>query len=456
MDRYGFDRHLSQLGVKPSGKILVAVSGGMDSMSLLHALHNSSLGLKCSVAHVNFHLRAGESDLDELMVREWCAERGIEFFVKHADTLAYAKKHAVSTEMAARELRYSWFGDLMREGGFDFLAIAHNAGDNAETLILNLVRGTGIRGLCGIAANRDYILRPLLCYTREQIEKYALKFNVPYRVDHTNLQSDFSRNRIRNEVFPHLKKINPSLIKILNRNIRYFAMACGMLDEVINEKKKRLLKEGNSFEKGAVEIKELLKEEFFTYILYEILQDYGFNPSQVEDISASLNNSQVKRFFSPGHIVVKERGMLKIYDISIAAPVRPVIMKGEGYYDFAGMKIMLELKDNEMENTLFPEDAGILAVSADHLVFPLLCRHMVAGDRFIPFGMRGMKKVSDFLTDIKTDNILRHRIPVLLNGCRNDKKNPDGDIICLPGLRIDSRFRITPATGKILLIKILS
>lgn len=456
MDRYGFDKHLAELGIKPGNRILVAVSGGMDSMSLLDALFHSSMSLKCSAAHVNFHLRGNESDSDELLVREWCAERGVELFVKHVDTLAYAKTHAVSIEMAARELRYAWFHEQMVQGAFDFLAIAHNADDNAETLLLNLVRGTGMKGLCGIAEKRGYIVRPLLGTARGEIEKYVFKFKVPYRTDHTNLESDFARNRIRNEIFPRLKRINPSLIKTLNRNIRYFSLAGGILDGKISAWKERLLKREGEYRGDRIVIEDLYGIENWPYVLYEILREYGFNPAQAEDISAGLADKEVKRFFSPGSVLVKERGMLKIYPVSMAEAVPPVEIPSAGGYDFAGLSLTFELQPNspELVRSAANRDGRELRVSADALVFPLLCRPMSPGDRFFPFGMKGMKKISDFLTDIKTDHILRHRTPVLLNGVSGATKDGGNEVICLPGLRIDSRFQITRETKNVLIIKI--
>ena len=233
MFRYGFKKRLFELGVDYGASVLAAVSGGVDSMCMLDALVHCQLDLKISVAHVNFNLRGQESDADTRMVEQWCAEHGITLYQESFQTTEYAREKGISIEMAARELRYNWFYALMQEHQFNFLAIAHNANDNAETLLLNLTRGCGIEGIAGIRekvlldfqeeeqeastgesgepASPQYIIRPLMAYSRQQIEKYALKFKVPYRTDSTNLLSDYSRNRIRNEVFPQLEKINPSV-----------------------------------------------------------------------------------------------------------------------------------------------------------------------------------------------------------------------------------------------------
>lgn len=457
MEPFGFRKHLEGMGVSGSSRVLVAVSGGMDSMSLLHALHTAPLELKCTAAHVNFHLRGAESDADQALVEGCCKEQGIPCRVKQAQTLHYAREHAVSMEMAAREIRYAWFEELMGEGEFDFLAIAHNADDNAETLILNLVRGTGVKGLCGIAAQRGTVIRPLLRYTRQEIEKYVSYFKVPYRTDHTNLESDFARNRVRNEVFPQLKQINPSLIQTLNKNIRHFSMAWGMLEKVVAEEKKRLWKTDAFPEKGKVEIAGLLALEYWPFVLYELLQEYGFNAAQVADVEDSILDTWVQKVFSKGYVLVKERGWLKLYDVALAEAVEPVVLSEVGVYLFAGKHLSLEWMNPapDLLQKLSGGESGTLVVSADAIQFPLVCRPMQAGDKFIPFGMKGAKKVSDFLTDLKLDHILRHRIPVLLNGAvREGNKNPGGDVICLPGFRIDSRYKVTTNTNKILIIKV--
>ncbi|MBR4088683.1 MAG: tRNA lysidine(34) synthetase TilS [Bacteroidales bacterium] len=286
MFRYGFRKHISDLGVDYADKVLVAVSGGVDSMCLLDALVHCQMDLDISVAHVNFNLRGEESDADTAMVVKWCGENNILLHTVSFETKEYASENGISVEMAARELRYSWFYELMQQNGYKFLAIAHNANDNAETLLLNLTRGCGIEGIGGIqekvllefadqdatadtqqtadtgssagtpqAADHDatagtecaakeksatcgqqFIIRPLLCYSRQQIEKYALKFKVPFRTDSTNLLSDYSRNRIRNEVFPQLAKLNPSVIATFNNNIKHFRQAGNIMQRHIEEK----------------------------------------------------------------------------------------------------------------------------------------------------------------------------------------------------------------------------
>jgi tRNA(Ile)-lysidine synthetase, N-terminal domain len=211
MFRYNFRKYLTELGITMNTNILVAVSGGIDSMSLLDILKNCSLNLNIFVANVNFNLRGQESNQDTQMVIDYCQNLNIKLFTKSFNTIQYAKEKNISIEMAARELRYNWFFELMEQHNLTYLAIAHNSNDNAETLLLNLTRGTGIDGITGIKEilpinNNKFIIRPLLQYTRDEIEKYATKYNIPFRTDSTNQLSDYHRNRIRNEVFPQLKK----------------------------------------------------------------------------------------------------------------------------------------------------------------------------------------------------------------------------------------------------------
>lgn len=475
MNKYDFDKHLVSLGICERDRVLVAVSGGMDSMCLLHGLCNSSLALRCSVAHVNFHLRGAHSDSDECAVREWCAVKGVELFVKDVDTVSYSKEHSVSIEMAARDLRYAWFEELMSSGSFKYLAIAHHANDNAETLLLNLVRGTGMKGLCGIAQKNGAIIRPLLGYTRDEIEKYVCYFNIPYRIDHTNLESDFARNRIRNEVFPQLNKINPSAVYTLNRNIKYFSMASDILEAILEEKRALLLKRysGDSCLQQSLlcysgtqqsflhypcpylVIEELLRQPQWPYWLYMILQDYGFNSAQVDDIAVSVCGKEVKKYMSESHIVVKERGMIKIYPVQMLDIIPDIRIPAPCIFNFGGLEISLEIVPNSVQiRELMLNPVNGLFVSADYLSFPLICRPMCPGDKFIPFGMKGAKKVSDFFTDLKVDHICRSRIPVLMNGSAADSEAL-GRIICLPGLRIDARFAVAPETEKVLIVRLV-
>lgn len=503
--QYKFDRHIEHL-LSYSGrppKILAAVSGGADSMCLLNLLCNSSLDISVSIAHVNFNLRGEESCKDEELVKGWAKEHNVQCFVKSTDTIKYAKEHSLSVEMAARELRYSWFEELLDEYGFDYVAVAHHANDNAETLLLNLVRGTGIHGICGMKAvdNKRKILRPLLAYTRREIEKYVALHNVPFRTDHTNLESDFYRNRIRNNVMPQLEMINPSAIPVLNRDMRYFTYIAHLADDLWQDKRQRLVHSdcntGSEFldivKSGIakqyiatlsapylvcyISVKELLEETDPEYWLYCMLDTYSFNSSQIDDFTAALHSIESKRIISASHIAVKERGFIKVYRKAIGnagdsgntdstcsagnygncAPVEIY----SGKEDVAGSKMVTAgvvelsfeavcagsgkaLQYLEERRKKYPLS---IMFSADNLSFPIFLRKAERGDRWRPLGMRGVKKLSDYLNDIKIDTLLKNTVCVL---CCGDEpcapKNNPGNIICVPGLQVSDLYRVTENT----------
>ena len=495
MFRYGFKKRLQELGMDYGASMLAAVSGGVDSMCMVDALLHSQLDLQIAVAHVNFNLRGEESDADTRMVEQWCTEHNITLYQESFNTTEFAQQEGISIEMAARDLRYNWFYTLMQEHGFNFLAIAHNANDNAETLLLNLTRGCGIEGIAGIREKvllqfqeeqeeeeenqqgseeheeqeqtaPQYIIRPLLCYSRQQIEKYAFKFKVPYRTDSTNLLSDYSRNRIRNEVFPQLEKINPSVIATFNRNIKHFQQAGAVLQRAVEEKYAALCHEFPSFLElqesrfshslcglnlrmnligeeysqlvGAVCLEELMAEPEWEFWVYQIASRWGFVPAIIGNICKSLEEEEGPKKFLSGSgeiIAVKERGLLKFY-LNVPA-------------DGCGLQIDTTLISRENWRTR--KEAGELCptlyMDASKLKMPLNCRVVAPGDRFSPLGLRGSKKVTDYLTDIKFENLHKGNVLVMCDA--------SGKIVCLPGLQISNHVRVTESTSEILQVRVL-
>lgn len=485
MFRYGLKKRLQELGADYGTSILAAVSGGMDSMCMLDALVHSQLDLTIAVAHVNFNLRGQESDADTQMVTDWCSEHNITLHTTSFNTKEYAAQNGISVEMAARDLRYNWFYELMQQYGYKFLAIAHNANDNAETLLLNLTRGCGIEGVTGIrekvliefkteeaeeTAPQQFIIRPLLCYSRQQIEKYALKFKVPFRTDSTNLLSDFSRNRIRNEVFPQLSKINPSVTATFNRNIKHFQQAVNILQGHIREKCKELChtfelftelaesKFSHTFcglnlrlncittEEGEkyslivciVELEQLLAQTEWEFWVYQIAYPLGFSPAIIENICKSLKEEEGPKKFLSGSgeiIAVKERGLLKFYlNIALSEPLQidTTVIPREAW----------RTRKNTSE-----ELCPTLYLDAEKVQMPLECRPVAAGDRFSPIGLKGSKKVTDYLSDIKFENLHKTNVQVLCDAT--------GKIICIPGLQIAGSVKITTSTTQILQIRVL-
>ena len=263
-------------------RILLAVSGGIDSMYLANRAPELFPGARFAVAHCNFALRGAESDADEAFVRAWCAEHGLECFVKCFDTRGYAAEHGVSIEMAARDLRYAWFAELRRAGGFDAVAVAHNADDNAETLLLNLLRGTGTRGLRGMG-DHDGIVRPLLDIPREDIRAWMTARGLAWREDSTNADSAPKRNRIRNEVFPIFARINPSFVRTLGEDMRRFARVDDIADSYF-----RTVREGLTTEAGDVRIPAVLALEHWEYVLWRLLEGAGLSGPTFEKLVALL------------------------------------------------------------------------------------------------------------------------------------------------------------------------
>lgn len=478
--QYKFDKHLQSLLPDRPLKFLAAVSGGADSMCLLNLLCGSSLDLDISIAHMNFSLRGEESDADEALVREWAAANGVEIFVKKVDTLLYAKGHSISVEMAARELRYNWFEMLRNEHGFDYILLAHHANDNAETLLLNMLRGSGLRGICGMKAldEKRRLLRPLLWCTRAEIDKYVAKKSIPFRTDRTNADVKFHRNRIRNVIVPEMEKINPNAIATLNRDMGYFSSAEEILSDLAAQKRNEIAyrcKDGNypfianvrganakkfvalnsaSALECAIGLETLLKEKHYAFWLYEILSEYGFNSAQVEDLSGSLFEPAPKRVASETHTAIKERGYIKVYKGAVEKrEVNAVVEEFNGSVSVVAGKnrIRLSVYENmgggNLDEISKPEyadaDTITLYVSVDTLKYPLELRSIKAGDKWRPFGMKGLKTISDYLTDIKMDSALKGEILVLCS--------PD-NIICLPGLEISDFYKVCAESRRILRI----
>ncbi len=287
-----FDRILN--GLLPEGEaVLLAVSGGVDSMCMADLFLNSSPGRRFSVAHCNFHLRGEESDADEALVRNWCGERGIIFLKKDFDTLGYAASEGVSVEMAARELRYEWFAEVCRERGFTALAVAHNANDNAETMILNMLRGTGVKGMTGmrrvspLPGSGASVIRPLLGFPRKDIHHYAVSHRLAWREDRTNADSAYKRNLIRNEIFPLFERLNPSFLSTLNEDMERFSQVQSAADEYVTAVSAEVARFGADG-LPVIDHRELVSKRNWEYVLYRLLEPFGFTSSVVADLATTL------------------------------------------------------------------------------------------------------------------------------------------------------------------------
>ena len=408
-------------------KVLVALSGGADSVALLRVL--LSLGYTCECAHCNFHLRGLESDRDESFVRQLCEEHCIPLHVTHFDTSAYAKEHHLSIEMAARELRYEWFEQIRKEIGASVIAVAHHRDDSVETFLLNLMRGAGINGLKGIPVKNGYIARPLLSVSREGILDYLQAINQGYVTDSTNLEDEYMRNKIRLNILPLMKEVNPSVMETIQETTFRLSEVANIYQkdrmEAITYKVTFL-----SPELLRISLIDVLKDVAPISLLHEVLSPKGFNVSQIRDIYRSLSSSQSgKRFFTNEWEVLRDREYLWIQKKD-SSPLIP------------------ELIIEEIERTpsfVIPRDKHIACLDADKLNHPLTIRKWERGDKFVPLGMNGKKNVSDYLTDKKYSLFQKENQYVV---CCGD------DIVWLVNERTDHRYRITESTQRIMLIQI--
>ena len=480
---------------------LLAVSGGMDSMCLLDLFSKTLSVADYVVAHCNFSLRGEESDGDQALVEARAAELGVRLFVNRFDTEAYAREKGISIEMAARDLRYSWFEELCHEHGFDVLAVAHNANDNAETLMLNLLRGTGLNGLHGMAgytfchSERSFchserseesvaLFRPLLEFTRKQIEGYVLTHRVPYRHDSSNFESDYKRNRIRNEVFPIFEKINPSFVRTLNREIGYFAEAGSIVEDWCRSQLPDVLilntEEGRTVagqETGvlaslrkcpspvrpssdcnlSVSLPKLLATPHWRYLLYYILEPFGFNSQTLASVEALLISERTvsgKRFESPTHTLLTTQDSLivvpSVHEEEPGTSDEVMVVRGAGTYNFNGARFRVELIDWTSDMPL-RQPAGTLVLDADALRFPFVCRRWRQGDWLIPLGMRGKKKVSDLFADLKFNSLQKDSAVILVDTFTEGLAEQQ-HIAALLGHRIDDRYKVTSTTRTVIMI----
>ncbi|MGM9736112.1 MAG: tRNA lysidine(34) synthetase TilS [Candidatus Cryptobacteroides sp.] len=404
-------------------RFLAAVSGGVDSM-VMADLFLKTLGPEgFAVAHCNFHLRGQESDGDEASVRLWAEEKGVTFHKVDFDTEDYARRNGMSIEMAARQLRYSWFARLCIDNGYVATAVAHNANDNAETLMLNLLRGTGLDGLSGMAPVSDFpveecsckvrLIRPLLGFTRKQIEGYALAWGIRYRDDSTNFLSDYKRNRLRNEVFPHFARLNPSFVRTLNKDMEYFAQAGDIVRLWCEEAASSVVSSINDAlgEGVRIDVLSLMSHSHWKYLLYHILKPYGFNSSvlsSIEDLLASQRTVPGKRFESDSHLLLTGRMELSVYPKTSAQTAGSgdsdaiMTVRSDGTYHFNGRSFKVETITWTKDMALKQPD-GVLVLDAAKMRFPFVLRRWRSGDWMVPLGMKGRKLLSDMFTDLKYD-----------------------------------------------------
>lgn len=416
---------------------LVALSGGADSVCLLLLLLR--LGYRVEAMHCNFHLRGEESDRDEAFVESLCQDKGVPLHLAHFDTRAYADLHHVSIEMAARELRYSWFEQLRRDLGAATICVAHHSDDNVETILMNLLRGTGLRGLQGIQPRRGHIVRPLLCVSREEIEQWLHEQGQPFVTDSTNTVADVVRNKLRLDIIPRLKGVFPQANSNILSTAHLVSEALRVYDHAISERLRLIAGDGSS-----ISIDELLHEPSPESLLFEWLSPKGFSSHTILQISQMLPTiSSGREWSSATHTLVCHSGRLLLS--AIEEQRAPLLIPEPGTYVYDD-KTKLRLTIHEGQH-IERNNPNVCCADASTIVFPLELRHIRQGDRFRPLGMKGTRLVSDFLTDLHLSIIDKRRQLVLCDA--------HGNIIWLIGRRMDDHFKVTGKTTKTQIFSIL-
>lgn len=410
--------------LKTSELYIVALSGGADSVALLLLLHEA--GYHIEAAHCNFHLRGEESKRDEMFCEQLCREQNIPFHRAHFDTQTYAELHKMSIEMAARELRYKWFEQLRNDLGAAGVCVAHHRDDSVETVLLNLVRGTGLRGLCGIQPRSGYVLRPLLCVSRTEIEAFLTERGQKYVTDSTNLVADVQRNKVRLQVLPLLKTLNPAVAENIQRTAENLMAAQAALDTVLLHNKNHNILNLSDYNDCASR----------EYIVYEWAKTFGFNGSQIRQILEAETGKIITS--TSDYDMLRDRDSLLV-EPSLK-PLKPLRIPEEGTYVFGENKTFVVKR----QSAFISKTADLATVDADKVVFPLTVRRVEEGDWMIPYGLKGRKLLSDLMTDRKMSVFEKRRQLVVVDA--------QGIVVWLAGLRVDTRVAVDNATSVVLVL----
>lgn len=435
----GFEKYIEENELfSHDDRILLTVSGGVDSMVMMSL--TAAAGYRFGVAHCNFQLRGAESDEDEVLVEREANRYGAEFFNKRFDTLGEMQRTGESMEMAARRLRYAWFKELCEHHGYTAIAIAHHSNDSIETFFINMLRGTGLRGLTGITTQVGRVVRPMMFATRKDIHDYAVAHHIPFREDSSNRSTKYLRNKVRIGLVPMLKEINPQFTTIMRRNIARLSQAQDFITSAINIVKGEVLEHSGDVHTLRVgQIRPTLPRN---YVIYEILSsEYGFKGDVVDALCHALDNGATgRRFYSREWVAVVDRGNVVIAPIMEDDSCETIVERNTVrsyaggsvlYYEYCNIDFIDDLDQGE----------NVALLDADKLKFPLRVRRWQEGDWFIPFGMSGRKKLSDYLIDKKVSMAEKSRQFVLLSG---------DDIVWVIGRRLDDRFAITRKTENVL------
>lgn len=444
-------------------KVLVGFSGGADSLALLDVL--LSLGYDCVAVHMNFQLRGEEALRDEAFVVDFCREHSVPLYVERVDTKAYAKSNSVSIEMAARELRYDYFHKMLSETGAAKIAVGHHSDDSIETFFINLLRGSGIRGLKGISPLQGKVIRPLLCTNRQEILSWLKHKKLSYVTDSSNEETCYRRNKIRHQVLPLLESIEPSAVEAILRSMQHLAAPAALYEQTVAEAMSRLklktsfrdeqysyveeVEAGPTDKKRPAAVAEAASEQYISLsisaleqeplaadILYEWLSTYGFNFRSIEQIWEGRKGQSGRLYFSDTHRLLIDRGRFLLGRIKAGDDVVYELKEGVSSWT-EPVKLKLSVLE---AGAAFSRSASCACLDADKLQFPLLLRRPLPGDSFIPLGMQGRKLLSDYFCDRKKNLFQKESSWLLLSG---------EDIVWVLGERIDHRYRVTDSTKRI-------
>ena len=425
----------------PMQKILLAVSGGLDSMVMLYLFQKA--GYDFSVAHCNFQLRGNESDDDEKFVAGYCDEHNIRLFAKRFDTKEYAMQEGISIEMAARDLRYAWFNEILENERFDYLATAHHQDDVIETFFINLSRGTGIRGLSGVKPKAGKLIRPLLFTNRVSLIEYAKSRRIMNREDSSNSDTNIQRNFVRHKIIPVFDEFHPAARKNIIKTIDNLFHTEIIFQQKVEEVRAAVLKEEGNCE--ILDIEKLKESSDIKTILFELIRDKGFSAEQIDDIVKALDGESGRKYYSTTHRLVKDRD-----ELIISANENK---KTELFYidaDFDEMEQPVSMKFEKISRNAsfrFSKNPLVADFDLDKLEFPLLIRRWKEGEYFQPLGMSGFKKISDYFIDEKYSIPDKENAWILASGNK---------VVWIVGKRMDERFKIDRETKNILRVSVLS
>lgn len=441
-DFLGFinDNHL----FGPTEQVLLAVSGGVDSVAMTDLFHR--INQPFAIAHVNFSLRANESDGDALFVENMAMRYGVPFHTICFDTTVFAQEHRISIQMAARELRYQWFDELLQKHGYACVATAHHLNDLLETVLLNLTRGTGLAGMHGILPRQNRLVRPLLFATRDQLATYVKEHELVYREDSSNADDKYARNRIRHHVVPVLNELNPGLWQTLPRTIERFRAAEILMRSELDRSWQAVAEPKDN---GVLLSKEKLRQmPEVAFRLMEWLKPMGFTSEQSRQIANGLAQEPGQVIQSATHRVIHERFGLLLEPLPQPVAVDLLLTEWPNTpIEIPGLfTLTIDLLENSVPETI-GGDPALAVLDADELVFPLTIRLWEQGDKLRPLGLKGRKLVSDLLNDLKLSRLERERTVVLLSG---------KEIAWVVGHRIGHRFRLTDQTKRVVRLRVVN